>query len=105
MGCFLGVTDQWARASRGNPHTHEVGAARVDPGGLSCNRNQSAFDSGPPHQVLTPKNSMLLGSLGFKRSCSINEPSRIRPPENSAMRANKFQSTRQFKKPNVVEVP
>jgi hypothetical protein len=35
MGCFLGVTDQWARASR-SPHAHEVGAARVDPGALSC---------------------------------------------------------------------
>jgi short-subunit dehydrogenase len=30
MGCFLGVTDQQARASKRSPHVHEVGAARVD---------------------------------------------------------------------------
>jgi hypothetical protein len=69
MGCFLGVTDQWARASR-SPHAHEVGAARVDPGALSCTgiRGHSIDGRGTRCRSLyDPEKSMLLGVSPLKR--------------------------------------
>jgi hypothetical protein len=53
MGCFLGVTIN-RRKPLTSPHAHEGVSAGVDPGVLSCTRNQRAFDKGPPQHAGPP---------------------------------------------------
>jgi hypothetical protein len=89
MGCFLGVTDQWARASK-SPHAHEVGAARVDPGALSCTGIRGHSIDGRRTRcrpLYDPEKTDAFGGSLLKVPLGQRD-SRTRPPENSGMRAD-----------------